>query len=69
MMSSERNSATCEGSRLPNRLGELEKVDGKGWISEGDELRDGDYFTLAVVTGLICETAWNEVLVIFHGKK
>lgn len=31
------------------------------WVSE-------EYFILAVVTALICETAWNKMLVIFHGK-
>lgn len=31
------------------------------WLSD-------EYFTLAIMTALICETAWNKMLVIFHGK-
>lgn len=31
-------------------------------------MRAGECFTLAAVTALICETAWNKTPVIFHGK-
>lgn len=31
-------------------------------------MRAGKWFTLAAVTALICETAWNKTPVFFHGK-